>query len=239
MGAHQSAEAVIRHRRQRLPYKPSCHAIGNACANFLIGRRRATRKERLSHAPSATSRRSKTVQYVILPGITGSGVEHWQTKWEESDRAMRRFAPGDWDQPVLEDWVESLEKAVAEAQEPVVLVAHSLACLLVAHWAAITQYKVAGAFLVSVPDPNAAAFPAAARSFRSFPTAPLPFPSLIVSATDDPFGSVEYRLQLAEAWGSKVVLVGEVGHINSKSGLGPWQEGRDLLTAFSAGLRDY
>jgi hypothetical protein len=30
---------------------------------------------------------------LILPGIGGSGEEHWQTYWEKAQPSMRRFAP--------------------------------------------------------------------------------------------------------------------------------------------------
>lgn len=68
---------------------------------------------------------------IILPGIGGSGEAHWQTRWEKSNPEMRRFQPADWEKPDLADWISALERAVGASATPPLLVAHSLACLLV------------------------------------------------------------------------------------------------------------
>lgn len=173
---------------------------------------------------------------ITLPGIGGSGDTHWQTLWERAEPRFMRFAPANWDQPDLDDWVQSLERAVATCDQPPVLVAHSLACLLVAHWAARSSSAVAGAFLVSVPDPDGSAFPSAAASFRSAPTAPLRFPSLVIASADDPYGELTQTRRRAQEWRSGLISAGALGHINASSGLGYWPQGRGLLEAFSAGL---
>ena len=103
--------------------------------------------------------------FIMLPGIGGSGEDHWQTLWERSHPSMKRFTPPDWDKPELSEWRRALQDAIDAADPPVILVAHSLACLLVAHWAMDSRSTVAGAFLVSVPDPEAPTFPSAASSF--------------------------------------------------------------------------
>jgi predicted alpha/beta hydrolase family esterase len=149
---------------------------------------------------------------------------------------MRRFAPSDWDLPDLADWCAALTREVAGSQRPPVLVAHSLGCLLVAHWQARSPLPVAGAMLVSVPDPEGAAFPDEARGFADPPGSAFRFPSLIVASADDRFGSVAYSRQRAQQWSSGLVEVGPCGHINDASGVGDWPRGRELLTAFLAGL---
>jgi predicted alpha/beta hydrolase family esterase len=116
------------------------------------------------------------------------------------------------------------------------LVAHSLACLLVAHWVARTRGRVAGAFLVSVPDPEGPSFPAAAHSFAAPPSTPLRFPALIVVSENDPYGSPAHAQQRAATWRAGMVTVGAFGHLNSSSSLGDWPEGRRLLAAFEASL---
>ena len=75
------------------------------------------------------------IPVLILPGIGNSGPQHWQTLWELRHPQWQRVNLGDWDGPVCEDWVRSLDVAVQACPDPPVLVAHSLACLLVAHWA--------------------------------------------------------------------------------------------------------
>lgn len=170
---------------------------------------------------------------ITLPGIGGSGDTHWQTAWEGADKRFARFQPASWDEPELDDWTQSLERAVESYAKPPVLVAHSLACLLVAHWAACTRSTIAGAFLVSVPDPDGARFPAAAGSFKSVPTGPLQFPSLIIASTDGPYSTLEVARRRADEWRSGLKVVGALGHINASSGLGDWPQGRALLDDFA------
>jgi len=173
---------------------------------------------------------------ITLPGIGGSSDTHWQTAWERADSRFSRFTPMSWDQPDLGDWTSALERAVSACDQPPVLVAHSLACLLVAHAAAELSCKVAGAFLVSVPNPNGPEFPSAAAPFRAVPAKALPFPSLMIASTNDPYGTMEYMRQRSREWEAGLVAAGELGHINASSGLGAWPQGRALLDAFCAGL---
>jgi uncharacterized protein len=178
--------------------------------------------------------------FITLPGIGGSGEGHWQTLWERSHSSMRRFKPADWDRPQLSDWVGALKEAVDAAHPPIILVAHSLSCLLVAHWAAQCASTVAGAFLVAVPDPNAPVFPSAANSFRPVPGGALSFPSIIIASTDDPYSNLEYTQSRAQQWKSKLINIGASGHINASSNLRDWPQGMSLLNEFvrSLGLKD-
>jgi predicted alpha/beta hydrolase family esterase len=174
---------------------------------------------------------------ITLPGLGGSGDTHWQTLWERADARVTRFAPASWDQPDLHDWAQSLERAVARSKSPPVLVAHSLACLLVAHWALRFPTAIAGAFLVAVPDPDGRNFPAEAAAFRQVPMSALRFPSLIIASTDDPYGALATTVRQARDWQCGLIVAGALGHINASSGLGDWPQGRALLEAFCAGLR--
>jgi predicted alpha/beta hydrolase family esterase len=175
-------------------------------------------------------------EMITLPGINNSGETHWQSRWERSEAGFRRFQPASWDEPELTDWVQSLENAVAACANPPVLIAHSLACLLVAHWAGLSESVIAGAFLVSVPDPDGAGFPTAAASFRDVPTQKMAFPSLVITSSDDPYGTVDYARSRSREWRSGFVVAGALGHINEASHLGEWEQGRALLTAFVSGL---
>ena len=130
--------------------------------------------------------------------------------------------------------MRALERAVREARTPPVLVAHSLACLLVAHWHQASSSPIEAAFLVSVPDPSSDIFPAQAAGFAKVPQQRLSFPSLIVASTNDPYGSLAYARTRAGQWGSALAVVGAFGHINDQSGLGNWPEGWTLLTDFAA-----
>jgi predicted alpha/beta hydrolase family esterase len=171
-------------------------------------------------------------RFVTLPGIGGSSEDHWQSHWERMDNRFGRFSPSDWDEPNLDDWLAALEKSVRGSPGPVVLVAHSLACLLAVHAAEKLRSRITGAFLVAVPDPDSVAFPAEAASFREVPARELPFPALVVSSTNDPFGTTAYARRRAEQWGASLVIAGPLGHINAASRLAQWAEGRALLDAF-------
>lgn len=171
-------------------------------------------------------------EVIILPGIGGSGDNHWQTFWEKADTRMRRFRPKSWDEPGLADWIDALEREVARCARPPLLVAHSLAGLLVAHWAARSTKQVAGAFLVAVPDSTSHSFPAEAASFAGPPAARFTFPSMIVASSDDPYGSLDHAYRRAGDWGSVVTEIGARGHVNAASGVGDWPEGKALLRDF-------
>ena len=161
--------------------------------------------------------------------MNGSGADHWQTTWERLLPRARRVLARDWDRPVCADWVAALERAVAAAGPEVVLVAHSLGCLQVIHWASQTALASRAALLVAPPDPNRPAFPAAALGFAPLPLVPLPFTSTVVASEDDPYATLAFSRRCAEAWGSRFVDAGRRGHLNAQSGLGEWDEGLRIL----------
>ena len=195
----------------------------------------STPKRKLALFPGAAARGTDMADIVILPGIGGSGETHWQSHWEKANSRMRRFEPMNWEQPDLDDWTAALDRAVGAATEPPLLVAHSLACLLVAHWQRVSSLSVVGAFLVAVPDPESDAFPAEAAPFAHTPKGKFRFPSLIIASSDDPYGKLDYARTTAIQWGSGIVEAGALGHINGRSGLEDWPGGLALLTAFAAG----
>jgi predicted alpha/beta hydrolase family esterase len=166
---------------------------------------------------------------LIVPGIGNSGPQHWQTLWERQHPAWQRVQQRDWEHPVCEEWVRRLDEAIGLLTMPPVLIAHSLGCLVVAHWAHRSSAPVRAAFLVAVPDPDGAFFPAAAEGFQSVPTTTFQFPSLVVASSDDSFGSVAHAKRCAAGWASSLVEIGAAGHINADSGLGDWPVGRALL----------
>jgi uncharacterized protein len=57
----------------------------------------------------------------------------------------------------------------------------------------------------------------------------LPFRSVVVASSNDPFVIVVRARAFATAWGSEFVMIGEAGHINSVSSLGDWPEGFSIL----------
>lgn len=172
-------------------------------------------------------------EFISLPGIGGSGDSHWQTYWEQADPAMRRFEPSDWEAPDFRNWMAALELAVATARAPPLLIAHSLSCLLVAHWQKVSRLPVKGAFLAAVPDPSSPVFPANAGDFAAAPRERFRFPSLIVASSNDPYGSLDYAKARAVQWGCQLHVAGPLGHINGAANLGEWPDGKALLEAFA------
>lgn len=144
-----------------------------------------------------------------------------------------RVRQADWATPRCADWVAALDAAVARLTGDAVLVAHSSACALVAHWAAVAEpqrlARVRGALLVAPTDPEGPNYPAGPVGFGPMPQARLPFPSIVVASTDDEYVTVERAGAYAEAWGSQMVNVGAAGHVNGASGLGAWPAGHALL----------
>lgn len=170
---------------------------------------------------------------LMVPGIGNSGDGHWQSRWQQQRAGITRIAPSSWDEPECGDWVEAIERAVAASGPQTLIVAHSLGCLAVAHWAARHDRTIAGALLVAVPDPYGPAFPAAARGFGPLPELRLSFPSRIVASDDDPYARIEHAERYAAAWGSRLHRIGKLGHINAASGLGDWPAGWQLLDSLT------
>ncbi len=159
---------------------------------------------------------------LTVPGLGGSGPSHWQTLWEESRPDTRRVELGMWNTPHRNAWVTKLDLAIRSAQAPVVLAAHSLGCLAVAWWAELSGQPygapVAGALLVAPADVDRANAPDELKAFGPTPAKPLPFPSILVASTDDPWIDPQRAHDLAGAWGSVFVEAGQQGHLNAGAG---------------------
>jgi len=166
---------------------------------------------------------------LIVPGYSNSGPEHWQSLWEREHPDYRRVMQRDWDHPERDAWVGALDQAIAQAEPPVVLVAHSLGCLTVVHWASMLARPIQGALLVAPPDAEDPDFAVENGGFAPIPLALLPFPSILVASTDDPYISLERAEHFASKWGSLFMVIGTGGHINTASGFGPWPFGEELL----------
>ncbi len=172
---------------------------------------------------------------LVLAGLWNSGPQHWQTHWEHERPDWKRLQHRDWNSPNRDEWVAELDAGIAASDGPPVLVAHSLACMMVAQWAqSDSQLRIAGAFLVAPSDVEAASYPVDVNGFAPIPLAPLPFPTVVVASSNDEYVTIERARQFAKAWGSEFVEIGPAGHINGDSGYGAWPEGLKMLDAFCA-----
>jgi len=172
---------------------------------------------------------------LLLPGWQNSGPAHWQSRWEAL-HGFTRVQQHDWMQPLRGDWMMQLEEAVLVAPTPVVLVAHSLGCILTAAWAQHSQntHRVKAAFLVGPGDPEREELQAPLKSWWPVVMDKLPFAAELLGSRDDPYCSFERAQQFAAAWGADLVDCGNAGHLNADSGLGDWPEGLSRLQALVA-----
>lgn len=171
-----------------------------------------------------------------LPGWQSSGPDHWQTRWEAL-HGYQRIEQHDWQRPLRGDWSVRLQEVVLDSPAPVVLVAHSLACILVAWWAAhspLARTKIQAALLVAPPDIERHDLRQQLPGWAPIARQQLPFPAVLVASSNDFYGSSAHAQALAQAWGADYVNVGERGHLNAESQLGDWPEGLALLQAVLA-----
>ena len=173
----------------------------------------------------------QTPQVLLLPGWQNSGPGHWQTEWERL-HGYQRVEQHDWMRPLRGDWSARLDEVVADSPAPVVLVAHSLGCILTAWWAAhspLAAIKVRGALLVAPGDVERPDLAEHIPGWSPIMLQTLPFPAILVGSQNDPFCSAERARFLADRWGARWVDQGDCGHINAESGLGLWPLGQSLL----------
>jgi serine hydrolase len=168
--------------------------------------------------------------FLVLPGLSNSGINHWQSYWCLAFRNATRVLQDDWDAPNLPGWLERLEIAIDDGTRPVVLICHSLSCSLAAHWAKRNRpRRVAAAFLVSPTDVDLPEHLPSVRNFAPMPLAPFPVPSLVVASANDPYVTLERAKEFSGYWGADFCFVGELGHINADSRLGFWPQGLVML----------
>ncbi len=186
--------------------------------------------------------KSSEATILVIAGYEGSGVAHWQRRLISKLSAAQLVEQDDWLFGALAVSVQRIVSAVAAAQKPVVFIAHSAGCCLVAHavQALATAgdiQKVKGAFLVSAPDPEIVkTLHGIDPLFSLVPREILPFPCVLVSSSNDPFCTQVVSKALAAAWGAEWVDAGEAGHINTDSGHGPWPEGMMRFAGFLSKL---
>lgn len=179
---------------------------------------------------------------LIVPGLRDHVPQHWQTLLAQELPGAASVPPMGRTDLDCRARVQALERAVAAINEPVLLVAHSGGCIMVAHWAAQTRQagRVHAALLATPPDferPLPEGYPTLeqldAAGWFPVPKQPLPFPSLVATSDDDPLGERSRIEALAACWGCQLLHLGAVGHLNPASGYGPWPQALRLVQALS------
>jgi len=146
----------------------------------------------------------------------------------------------DWWRPRRGDWLARLDEVVIDSHGDganLVLVAHSLGCIQVAAWAAVSRHtaRVRGALLVAPGDVEQPELREQLPGWAPIVRAPLPFAAHVVGSRNDPYCSADRARGLARDWGAHWHDLGEAGHINADSGLGDWPAGHALLQELSTG----
>ncbi len=169
-------------------------------------------------------------QVLTLPGWHSSGPGHWQSRWEVL-HGYQRVEQHDWVTPRRGDWLARLDEVVLGTEGPLLLVAHSLGCVLLAAWAKFSRQRgrVQGALLVAPADTELDALRVQLPGWAPAIREPLPFASVVVASSDDPFCTLARAQTLAQDWGSRFIDAGPRGHLNADSGLGDWPAGHALL----------
>ena len=137
-----------------------------------------------------------------------------------------RVHQDDWITPVRKAWVASLAQTILAQPEPVVIAAHSLGCIATSHLPPEAVERIQGALLVAPADPERRGILA---DFAPVPYQPLPYRSVLVASSNDPYCPVRTAGAYARAWGSEFVRLQNAGHINIEAGFGPWPLGLALL----------
>ena len=177
---------------------------------------------------------------VVVPGLRGHVEDHWQTRLAAKLPNAVVVASLGRAKRDLAGRVADLHHVIQQAGVPVTIVAHSAGVLTTLHWARQHDLPVRGALLATPPDlarPLGSEYPTLEELEESgwlpIPVAPLRFPSIVAASTNDPLSTFENVRSLAEAWGSRFIDVGPVGHLNPASGYGDWPGAEALLHVLS------
>ena len=163
---------------------------------------------------------------IIVPGWRDSGPGHWQSLWADSLPGALRVQQDDWITPSRSAWVAAIARTIVSQDGPVVIAAHSLGCIAITHLPPQASARIQGALLVAPADPERRAVLA---DFAPVPYQPLPYRSIIVASSNDPYCPVRTAGAYARAWGSEFVRLQNAGHVNLEAGFGAWPLGLALL----------
>ncbi|SFP55045.1 hypothetical protein SAMN05216567_10729 [Variovorax sp. OK605] len=193
---------------------------------------------------------STTPTVLIVPGLRDHVADHWQTLLAAKLPKVHSVPPLEHDKLSCAARVDAIDRALQDIEGPVVIVAHSAGAMMVAHWAMsrYTRYTfgtrnsldIRGALLAAPADletPMPAGYPTVdvldSNGWLPLPRAVLPFPSIVAASSNDPLTRLDRARELARCWGSRLVELGAVGHLNPNSGFGEWPRAEELIRELS------
>jgi uncharacterized protein len=180
---------------------------------------------------------------LIVPGLRDHVAQHWQTLLASRLPGVRTVEPMGREDLDCARRAAAIEREANAIKGPLVLVAHSGGVIMVVHWAKQTQRDVRGALLATPPDferAMPAGYPTVDKlregGWLPVPRDRLPFLTIVAASRNDPLARFERVAELARDWGSKLVDLGNVGHLNPASGYGHWAQAEDLIAELATPL---
>ena len=166
-----------------------------------------------------------------IPGLRNSGPGHWQSIWEEEHPGQFiRIQQDSWQKPDCSTWISRMDEVLRnEKLEEAILIGHSVGCAAILNWYKQYGGKIKGALLVAPSDVDSPSYPSYITGFAPMPLERLPFKTIVVASTNDRVVKLKRARYFADCWGSELVELKGAGHIEPKSGFGPWPEGLALL----------
>jgi uncharacterized protein len=172
-----------------------------------------------------------SMSFLILHGWQGSGPGHWQT-WlagrlrERGERVSYPDLP-EPDTPRLDRWREALDLELGREPGGLVVLCHSLACVLWLQHARVTHgYPRAERVLLVAPPSPSAELPGVQGFFplsvEPADVARAAGSTQIVASHDDPYCPEGAERLYGEPLELHVRVVAGGGHINPDAGYGPW-----------------
>ena len=199
-----------------------------------------TKLEERKHPMSST----RQAAILIVPGLRDHVEDHWQTHLERKLSSVRKVVsvpPLETDKLSCAARVAAVQQAIEAIEGPLIVVAHSAGVIMTVHWAQKHTRKLEGVLLAAPPDfesPLPAGYPTPdalqANGWLPVPRHALPFRSIVAASTNDPLATLDRVTQMASDWGSELVNVGAVGHINPASGFGEWLLAEQLIRSLES-----
>ncbi|MDQ1144628.1 putative alpha/beta hydrolase family esterase [Bacillus sp. SORGH_AS 510] len=169
--------------------------------------------------------------FLIIHGLGGSGPDHWQT-WLSQELKQRDYHVcyptfTNYDTPDKKVWLKELSAAIDSIPEnrQLIVVTHSLGCILWMHFAAMNNKQMAHrVIMVAPPSPEMTL--TEASSFYPVPVVKINLENLaeetlFVHSSNDPYCNEQHR-EKYENLELPSITFQNMGHINAKSGHGPW-----------------
>jgi predicted alpha/beta hydrolase family esterase len=182
---------------------------------------------------------------LIVPGLRDHVPQHWQTLLASRLPRVRTVAPMGRSNLDCRERVAAIEEAAAGIDGPIIVVAHSGGVIATLHWAQSTKRQLRGALLATPADfdqPMPEGYPSvealSAGGWLPVPRDVLSFRSVVAASRNDPLARYERVAAFARSWGSKLVDLGDVGHLNPASGYGEWPAAVALIAELDAAALD-